>query len=128
MTFPVTIRHRDSKVKIYAPAKSFGYYRVSYRIAGKRRMETFETYSEAKARAKKKVKEIANGSHAMILSARQSLDALAAIECLNKFYADTGRRFTLLVPRPTVLKWKKAFRLDARQKRPLQALMARLPT
>jgi len=59
-------------------------------------METFETYSEAKARAEKKVKEIANGSHEVVLSARQSLDALAALERLNKFHADTGRHVSLL--------------------------------
>ena len=36
---PVTIRHRTSEVRIYAPAKSFKYYRISYSVAGKRRMQ-----------------------------------------------------------------------------------------
>jgi len=39
--FPVTIRHRSSKAKIYAPGGKFAYYRVAYAVAGKRRMQTF---------------------------------------------------------------------------------------
>ena len=44
--FPVTIRHRASAAKIYAPGKNFAYYRLSYATAGKRRMQTFATYPE----------------------------------------------------------------------------------
>ena len=39
--FPVTIRHRTSKAKIYAPSGKFAYYRLAYTTAGKRRMQTF---------------------------------------------------------------------------------------
>ena len=40
MRFPVTIRHRTSKAKIYAPAGKFAYYRVAFTAAGKRKMQT----------------------------------------------------------------------------------------
>ena len=39
MRFPVTIRHRTSKAKIYAPAGKFAYYRVAFTAAGKRKMQ-----------------------------------------------------------------------------------------
>ncbi|MGH7990043.1 MAG: hypothetical protein ACREDS_07655 [Limisphaerales bacterium] len=96
MRFPVTIRHRSSKAKIYAPAKNFAYYRLSYATAGKRRMQTFATYPEARAAAERIVKELANGSQAAAFSASQSRDALAALERLNGFYQSTGRRVSLL--------------------------------
>jgi hypothetical protein len=84
--FPVTIPHRDSKAKIYAPAKNFAYYRLSYATAGKRRMQTFATYPEARSAAERIVKELSNGSQAAALTASQSRDAMAAIERLNDFY------------------------------------------
>jgi hypothetical protein len=56
--FPVTIRHRAGKVKIYAPAKGFNYYRLSYVISGKRRMPAYRNYSEAKAATDRIVREI----------------------------------------------------------------------
>ncbi len=96
MRFPVTVRHRSSKAKIYAPARNFAYYRLSYTTAGKRRMQTFATYPEARQAAERVVKELANGSQAAALSASQSRDALAALERLNGFYQSTGRRVSLL--------------------------------
>jgi integrase len=56
-------------------------------------MATFATYSEARAEAEKKAKEIAE--RPQVLTARQSLDALAALESLDKFYVDTGERVSL---------------------------------
>jgi hypothetical protein len=44
--FPVAIRHRSSKAKIYRPAGKFNYYRVAYTVAGKRRMQTFANYPD----------------------------------------------------------------------------------
>jgi hypothetical protein len=62
--FPVTIRHRTSTAKIYAPGGKFAYYRLAYTTAGKRRMRTFANYSDAKADAERIVRELANGSQA----------------------------------------------------------------
>jgi integrase len=94
--FPVTIRHRTSKAKIYAPGGTFAYYRLAYSTAGKRRMQTFANYSDAKAAAERVVRDLANGSQAAALSASQSRDALAAIERLQGYYETTGRRVSLL--------------------------------
>jgi len=94
--FPVTIRHRTSKAKIYAPAGKFAYYRVAYATAGKRKMQTFAAYSDAKAAAERIVRELANGSQAAALTATQSRDALAAFERLQGFYQASGRRISLL--------------------------------
>src|ERR1035438_6175572 len=94
--FPVTIRHRQSKVKIYAPAKNFAYYRLCYAVAGKRRMQTFPNYSEAKTAGDRIVREIAQGSQAASLTAGQSQDAIAALERLAGLHQSTGRKFSLL--------------------------------
>ena len=94
--FPVTIRHRDSKAKIYAPAGNFNYYRVASVVAGKRRMQTFANYSDAKTAAEKLVREMASGSQAAALSASQSRDALAAFQRLETFRQSTGRAISLL--------------------------------
>jgi hypothetical protein len=56
--FPVTIRHRASKAKIYAPAGNFAYYRVAYATAGKRKMQTFAAYSDAKTAAERIVRDL----------------------------------------------------------------------
>ncbi|MFZ0828250.1 MAG: site-specific integrase [Verrucomicrobiia bacterium] len=96
MRFPVTIRHRTSKAKIYAPAGKFNYYRVAFTVAGKRRMQTFANYPDAKAAAERIVRDTASGSQAAALTARQSRDALAALQCLESFRQSTGRRVSLL--------------------------------
>ena len=96
MKFPVTIRHRASKAKIYAPAGKFAYYRVAYTTAGKRKMQTFAAYSDAKTAAERIVREMANGSQAASLTASQSRDALAALERLATLHQTTGRNFSLL--------------------------------
>jgi integrase len=94
--FPVTIRHRNSKAKIYAPGGKFAYYRLAYTVAGKRRMQTFPAYTAAREAAERVVRELANGSQAAALTATQSRDALAAFERLQGFYQSTGRRVSLL--------------------------------
>ena len=96
MKFPVTIKHRNSKARIYAPAENFAYYRVAYTVAGKRKMKTFATYSDAKAEAERLVREMASGSQAATLSASQSRDALAALERLESFRLATGHSVSLL--------------------------------
>ena len=96
MKFPVTIRHRTSKAKIYAPGGKFAYYRLAYTTAGKRRMQTFTNYSDARAAAERIVRDLANGSLAAVLNASQSRDALAAFERLQGFYQASGRRVSLL--------------------------------
>jgi hypothetical protein len=57
--FPVTIRHRSGKAKIYRPAGKFNYYRVAFTVAGKRRMQTFANYPDAKAAAERIVRDAA---------------------------------------------------------------------
>jgi integrase len=94
--FPVTIRHRTSKAKIYAPGGKFAYYRLAYSTAGKRRIQTFAAYSAAKTAAERIVRELADGSQAAALNASQSRDALAALQRLESFRQVTGRRFSLL--------------------------------
>ncbi len=96
MRFPVTIRHRTSTAKIYAPSGKFAYYRLAYSVAGKRRMQTFPAYTAAREAAERVVRELANGSQAAALTATQSRDALAAFERLQGFYQSTGRRVSLL--------------------------------
>jgi len=94
--FPVTIRHRNCTAKIYAPRGKFAYYRLAYTTAGKRRMQTFASYSDAKAVAERIVREMSGGSQAAALNATQSRDSLAAFERLQGFFQASGRRVSLL--------------------------------
>ncbi len=93
MRFPVTIRHRNSTAKIYAPGGKFAYYRLAYTTAGKRRMQTFANYSAAKAAAARIVRDLADGSQAVALNAMQSRDALAAFapKTRNHYRAAVGQ-------------------------------------
>jgi integrase len=94
--FPVTIRHRSARVRIYAPARNFGYYRVCWTAAGKNHRRTFKTYSEAKEHAERLARELARGEQSTALSTREATDALAIRAVLDGFYRDTGRRVTAL--------------------------------
>jgi len=93
--FPVTIRHRSSTAKIYAPAGKFAYYRVAFTTAGKRKMQTFAAYPAAKAAAERIVRDASKGSQAAALSASQSRDALIAFERLDGYFKTKGKRISL---------------------------------
>lgn len=54
VTFPKVIHHRKAEVTIYGKRKSYLFYRLAYRVNGKRRMKSFRTYAEAKKEADKK--------------------------------------------------------------------------
>ena len=95
MKFPVTIKHRTGKVKIYAPANNFAYYRLSFTVSGKRQMRTFDTYTEAKEAGEAKAEEIHKNSAAASLTPSQSRDALAAFERLEAYFKATGERISL---------------------------------
>ena len=110
--FPVTIRHRSGKAKIYRPVGKFNYYRVAFTVAGKRRMQTFANYPDAKAAAERIVRDTASGSQAAALSASKSRDALAAFQRLESFRQSTGRTVSLLA---AVSEWAEtAEKLDGR--------------
>ena len=94
--FPVTVEHRDQRAKIYQPAKGFPFYRVAFRVAGKRRMLTFGSYGKAKAAAEAKVKELHNGQRSSALTAKESDDALTVREALASYRLETGRKLSLV--------------------------------
>ena len=76
MTFPVKVEYYDQRAKVYAPAKGFPFYRIAFKVAGKRRMLTFGTYTEAKTAAEEKVKELHKVQQSSALTARQAQDAI----------------------------------------------------
>lgn len=94
--FPRTIRFRKAQARIYGRTKAYAFYRVCAYVAGKRRMTSYATYSEARDAADKLVRDIASGSQAAGLTATQAADALAALQRLDTLRQDTGRRFSLL--------------------------------
>jgi integrase len=71
-------------------------YRLAWRVTGKRRMERFQTYSEAKSRADALVKELAKGSQVTALSGKEVAAALSIRDALDAFRRETGRSFTAL--------------------------------
>jgi integrase len=64
-------------------------------VAGKRRMERFQTYGEAKRRADALTKELAKGSQVTALTGGQAADAMTALEMLRAFQRDTGHTVSL---------------------------------
>ena len=97
MKFPKHIkRRRKVLATIYGKSKSYPLYRVSWTVAGKRMMKAFPRYGEAKRHADELVKELAKGSQVTALTPGQASDALAALQRLQRYYQDTGRRVSLL--------------------------------
>ena len=97
MRFPKRVKYRGRVlVTIYGKSKSYPLYRVAWTASGRRMMQAFRTYSEAKLHADAKKTELVQGSAAAALTARQARDALAAFERLQSFYQSTGRRVSLL--------------------------------
>jgi len=91
VTFPVTVEYYDQRAKVYAPAKNFPFYRVAFKVAGKRRMLTFGSYSEAKEAAEAKVKELHKGQQSSALTAKQAQDALTVRDMLTAYRQETGK-------------------------------------
>ncbi len=64
MKFPEVIRHRKAEVTLYGKKRNYAFYRIAYRVAGKRHLLNFSKYGEALTAAKKKARELAEGSQA----------------------------------------------------------------
>ena len=96
MRFPRRIKHRGQTLAtLYGKSKAYPAYRLTWRVTGKRRMERFRTYSEAKRRAGVLVKELAQGSQVTALTAAQAADATTALELLQGFRQQTGHNISL---------------------------------
>jgi hypothetical protein len=90
--WPKRIKHRGKVLaSIYRKTKNYPFYRLAYYSAGQRRLLSFGTYSEAKTKAEGLVKDLAKGSQAAALTARQASDALAAFQRLEAFRICDGR-------------------------------------
>jgi hypothetical protein len=95
MKFPKVIRHRKAEVTIYGKKPNYPFYRIAYRVAGKRYLRNFSKYGEALKEAEHKVRELAAGSQAAALTAKQSRDALVAFERLDAHFKSKGKRISL---------------------------------
>ena len=96
MKFPKSIKHRGYKAKIYGKRKNYPYYRIAYYTAGKRHIRNFRTFCDANKEAERIVRDLANGSQSAALTAANSRDAIAALECLETYRQASGRRVSLL--------------------------------
>jgi integrase len=91
--FPVTVKHRHAKVKIYKKSKKYPFYRIAYRAAGGRVVRSFKTFGQARREAKRAAKQIAKGNEAA--AALSVADALAykfARTKLNELCGDLNAR------------------------------------
>jgi hypothetical protein len=85
MKFPVVIRHRSEKTKIYGKTPAYPFYRLAYKAAGQRHVRSFKTYSEARREGDHVVRDLAQGSQAAALTTGQAANALTALELLQGF-------------------------------------------
>lgn len=96
MKFPVKVSFRKAEVKIYGKSAAYPFYRLCYYAAGKRRIQSFSTYTEARTKADAKVRELASGNQSIALTAKEATAALSIRDALDAFRRDTGRSFTAL--------------------------------
>ena len=96
MKFPKVIRHRKAEVTIYSKKPNYPFYRIAYRIAGKRLLRNFSKYSEALKAAEEQIRDIAEGNQSAGLSVKEAGDALAIRDALTDFYRVTGHKLTAL--------------------------------
>ena len=94
MKFPVVIRQRKAEAVIYAKSGKYPYYRVAYRIAGKRIVRSFQKFSDARQEAETKAREISAGNQSLARSSREATEALAIRAALDEYCRTTGRRFS----------------------------------
>ncbi len=95
--FPKRIKFRGRPLAtIYRPSKSYPNYRVAWTAGGRRMMKAFHRYGDAKEHADQLARELAKGSQVPMLTPGQASDAVAALERLQRFYVDSGRRLSLL--------------------------------
>jgi hypothetical protein len=96
MRFPKLVKHRKAEVTIYGKRKNYPFYRIAYRVAGKRVMQNFSKYAQARKAAEDKAKELDKGLVSSALTASQSRDALAALQRLEALQSVIGRKISLL--------------------------------
>jgi hypothetical protein len=94
--FPKVIQHRKVEVTINEKKKSYPFYRLAYRVNGRRQMRSFSSYGEAKAEADKKLRELDMGSQSLSLTAKEVTDALVIRDTLDADRRETGRTITAL--------------------------------
>jgi hypothetical protein len=96
MKFPVKVTFRKAEAKIYGKSAAYPFYRLCYYAAGKRRIQSFSTYSAAKTAADEKVQEIAKGNQSIALTPKEATAALSIRDALDTFRRETGRSYTAL--------------------------------
>jgi hypothetical protein len=96
MKFPKVIRHRKAEVTIYGKKPNYPFYRIAYRVAGKRHLRNFSKYGVALKAAEKKARELAEGNQCASLSAKEAGDALSVRDALDHFYRANGQKLTAL--------------------------------
>jgi integrase len=88
--FPVHVKHRKQEAVIYGRTAGYDFYRVAAKVAGKRVLKSFATYSEAREYAEQTVRDLARGNPSAALSADEAGDALAIRQALDTFKQETG--------------------------------------
>ena len=85
MKFPGIVNHQRVEGVIYGRSKSYGYYRLVYRAAGKRIVRSFQTYAAACKEAVATVRELSSSNQSAGLSSMEA--GIALVECMIRFSA-----------------------------------------
>ena len=96
MKFPHTIRFRTLTATIYGKSAAYPFYRMAVRVAGKRVVRSFQTFTDAKREAEAKLRQTATGNLSAGLSAKESADAITIRQALAVYRQETGRRLSAL--------------------------------
>lgn len=96
MRLPVRVKHRKEEAVIYGKTASYCFYRVAVKLAGRRVLRSFGSYSEAREYAECTVRALAQGNQATTMTPKEASDALAIRDVLAGFYRRTGRSVSAL--------------------------------
>lgn len=75
LKFPVAVKHRHAKIRIYKKSAKYPFYRIAYHAERRRVVRSFKTYGKVKREADRIVRQIANGNEAA--ASFSTKDALA---------------------------------------------------
>lgn len=95
MKFPIKVQHRRQEAVIYGRTPACQRYRVAWYSGGKRHIQKYRTYTDARQAAERVVRQLAEGNPVLSLTPGEASDAITAREVPERFRRETGREISL---------------------------------
>lgn len=89
------MKFRRAEAVIYAKTEAFGYYRLAYRLGGRRVVRTFRVFSEARQAADAAVRQISAGDPGASMSGAEAREAIVGRGILAELEREIGMKVSL---------------------------------